>query len=434
MNGATPALVALAVVVYALGSARLARSALSGTMLFTALGLLVGPEVFDLVDLTGLLGDSQFVSLLLTATLVIVLFTDAGAINASNWRDDVLPARLLGIGLPLAILLGWVAALALLGDLELWEAAVLAVMLAPTDAALGAAVVSNPRVPSGIRQALNVESGLNDGIALPFFLVFLEAAEAVESSLTVSDVVVTLVEEVGIAVAVGVAVGAFGARGLRWAVRRRTADPDWLQIALFGLAVVAYAFTTPLGGSGFIAAWVAGLVFGRSVRAHDEDSERLSLFAETSGDVLTMLSFFVFGIFLGPVLTEVTWRNVVYAVVSLAVVRLAAVVVAMIGSGLRWPTLAYMGWFGPRGLATIILTIEIVDESGMNGVSTISRTALLTVGLSVLLHGVTAWWGSNAYADLMATHPDGDPVAREQPSAVVRVPLRSRSRPGVFDR
>ncbi len=433
MNDATPAVIALAVVLYALVSDRLARSPVSGTMLFTALGLLVGPEVFDLVDRTGLLGDSEFVSLLFTATLVVVLFTDAGAINASNWRDDVLPARLLGIGLPLAIVLGWAAALVVLGDLEFWEAAVLAVMLAPTDAALGAAVVSNPRVPSAVRQALNVESGLNDGIALPFFLVFLEAAEAVEASLSVAELVVTLLEEVGIAVAVGVAAGTIGAYGIRWAVRRRTADPHWLQIALFGLAIATYAVTTPLGGSGFIAAWVAGLVFGRSVRERAEDTERLSLFAETSGDVLTMLSFFVFGLFLGPALTEITLRNVVYAVVSLAVVRGVAVAVAMARSGLRWPTLLYMGWFGPRGLATIILTIEIVDESGLDGVSTMSRTALLTVGLSVLLHGATAWWGSNVYADHLAAHPDDDALAQAPPSAIVRVPLRSRSRRSAFD-
>ena len=177
------AIIAVAITVFAVFSKRLSRSVITGTMAFTALGLLVGPEVLDLVDFSGLLGEPEFVSLVLTGTLVVVLFTDASAINASNWRDDVVPARLLGIGLPLAIVFGWAAALVVLGDLEIWEAAVLGAMLAPTDAALGKAVVSNPRVPLRIRQALNVESGLNDGIALPFFIVFLEAAQAAESSL-----------------------------------------------------------------------------------------------------------------------------------------------------------------------------------------------------------------------------------------------------------
>ena len=159
------AIVAIAVTVFAVVSKRLSRSVVTGTMAFTALGVIVGPEVLDLVDFGGLLGEPEFVSLVLTGTLVIVLFTDASAINASNWRDDIVPARLLGIGLPLSIVFGWAAALVVLGDLEIWEAAVLGAMLAPTDAALGKSVVSNPRVPLRIRQALNIESGLNDGIA-----------------------------------------------------------------------------------------------------------------------------------------------------------------------------------------------------------------------------------------------------------------------------
>lgn len=432
MNGGTPAIVAMAVVVFALFSKRLGRSAVSGTMIFTAIGLVVGPEVLDLVDLDGLLGNSDFVSLVLTATLVVVLFTDASAINASKWRDDVIPARLLGIGLPLAVIFGWAAAMVVLGDLALWEAAVLATMLAPTDAALGKAVVSNPRVPALVRQALNIESGLNDGIAIPLFLVFLETAQAVEASIDPVDIVVTLVEQVGIALAVGVVLGVSGAWTIRWARRHQTAEPYWLQISIFALAVGAYAVATPLGGSGFIAAWVAGLMFGRSAREHGEADSDLSLFAETSGDVLTMMSFFVFGILLGPVLADVTWQIVLYAVLSLAVVRIAAVVLALVRSGLRRPSLLYIGWFGPRGLATIILTIEILDESGLDHLSTISSAALVTVGMSVLLHGVSAWWGSNRYADYMTTHPNRALIEQETPNVEVRVPLRSRQRPGVF--
>ena len=200
-----PAIVAAAFVVFALVSRRLARSPITGPMLFVALGILLGPEVLDIsrsFDQTGL------VDAVLTVTLTIVLFTDASAINSSNWKQDAeIPGRLLGIGLPLTIIAGWVLALVMLGDLELWEAAVLGTMLAPTDAALGKAVISNPRVPQRIRQALNVESGLNDGIALPVFIVFLEAAKVSEDSLAISDFGVELVSEVGIAVEVGVFLG-----------------------------------------------------------------------------------------------------------------------------------------------------------------------------------------------------------------------------------
>ena len=258
-----------------------------------------------------MLGQSEIINLVLTATLVVVLFTDASAVNASRWSDEVLPARLLGIGLPLAIVFGWVVAY-LLFDLEFWEAAVLGTMLAPTDAALGKAVVSNPRVPMRVRQALNVESGLNDGIALPLFLVFVETAQAVESSLDVSQLVTEVVKQLGIAIVVGAIVGIGGARVIRWGRSSGNANGYWLQIGLLGLAAVAYTVATPLGGSGFIAAWVAGLAFGRASRtfaAKAEDVDELSLFAETTGDLLTMMSFLIFGIFLGPVLAALTWQD-----------------------------------------------------------------------------------------------------------------------------
>jgi NhaP-type Na+/H+ or K+/H+ antiporter len=421
------AIIAVTVTAFAVVSKRLSRSAITGTMIFTALGLIVGPQVFDLVDFGGLLGEPEFVSLVLTGALVVVLFTDASAISASSWRDDIVPARLLGIGLPLAIVFGWIAALVVLGDLEIWEGALLGAMLAPTDAALGKAVISNPRVPARIRQALNVESGLNDGISLPFFIVFLEAAQAAEASLSVTDVVIELVKQVGIAVAVGVVVGVVGARVIRWGRTSGSASSYWLQVGLLSLAVAAYAIATPLGGSGFIAAWVAGAFFGRSNRAAHDVDESLPVFAETTGDVLTMLSFFVLGVYLGPVLADLTWQIVAYGVLSLVVVRLASVVISLTGEHMRVSTLLYMGWFGPRGLATLILTIEVVDTSGLAHASTIASTALFTVALSVFAHGATAWWGSNAYADGIEEHPDGPSLEENVPTAVdVRVPMRSR--------
>lgn len=420
-----PAIVACALVAVAVASRRLGTSWMTSTMVFTAIGLALGPEVLDLVDLNGLVGSSEVISVLLTGTLVVVLFTDASAINSSSWQDDVIPARLLGIGLPLAIVFGSLAALVLLGDLEFWEAAVLGTMLSPTDAALGKAVVSNLRVPARVRQALNIESGLNDGIALPIFIVFLETARVAEDSLPLADIVTELLQQVGIALVAGVAVGWLGARLIRWGRTGGGAIDYWLQIGLVGLAAVAYTVATPLGGSGFIAAWVAGYCFGRFYDSTEDES--LPEYAEATGDLLTVASFFVFGVFLGPVLVELTWPIVLYGVLSLTLVRMAAVMFALLGSRMRAPSVLYIGWFGPRGLATIILTLEIVDESGLTGGTTIANAALFTVGLSVLAHGMTAWWGSNVYADYAETHPDAaDLVEHDVPNVEVRVPLRSR--------
>jgi len=421
-----PAIVACALVAFAAVSRRLGTSWLTGTIVFTAIGLLLGPEVLDLVVPDGPIV-FEVLSILLTGTLVVVLFTDASAIN-SSWRDDIIPARLLGIGLPLAIVFGWLGALVVLGDLEFWEAAVLGTMLSPTDAALGKAVVSNPRVPARVRQTLNIESGLNDGISLPIFLVFLETAQVAEESLPVADIITELVQQVGIALATGVAVGWVGARLIRWGRTSGSAIEYWLQIGLVGLAVAAYTIATPLGGSGFIAAWVAGYCFGRFHDAAEDDA--LPNYAEATGDLLTVASFFVFGVFLGPVLADLTWQIVLYGVLSLTVIRIAAVAIALTRSGMQAPSVLYIGWFGPRGLATMILTLEVVDESDLSGGSTIADAALFTVALSVLAHGITAWWGSNRYADYVAAHPDSSDLAEhDAPDVDVRVPLRSRHLP-----
>jgi NhaP-type Na+/H+ or K+/H+ antiporter len=418
---AAPALIALAFVAFALVSRRIERTFLTGAMLFVALGLVMGPEILDTVNI-GDPGGLQ--ELLLEATLVIVLFTDASAVNSSHWREEAaLPGRLLGIGLPLMILGGWTLALALLGGLEFWEAAILATMLAPTDAALGKSVVSNPRVPERIRQALNVESGLNDGIALPVFVVFLEAAQTAEKALEFGDFLGELIPEVGVAVIVGVAVGAGGARSIDWATGRRWAVKYWLEIAVVALALLAFAVADPLGGSGFIAAWVAGATYGRVERSRPGDVHE---FAEATGDALTMGSLLLFGIALGPILTRVGWDGVLYAVLSLAVVRLAAVAVSLLGSGLALPSILYLGWFGPRGLATLILTIAVVEGTDLAGASTIAEVALVTVALSVVAHGATSGWGSNAYADWVESQAGDTSLPESRTVQPVRVPRRSR--------
>jgi NhaP-type Na+/H+ or K+/H+ antiporter len=415
-----PAVIAALFLAFALVSRRLGRTAVTGPMAFVAAGLVLGPELLDLVEGPG---DVELIDLLLELTLVVVLFTDASAINSTHWREETaLPGRLLGIGLPLSIGAGWALALVVLGDLEVWEAAVLATMLAPTDAALGKAVVSNPRVPERIRQALNVESGLNDGIALPVFVVFLEAARSAES-VAASDFLQELVPEVGVALVVGVIVGWLGAHAIRRARDGGWASEYWLQIGFVALAILAYTVADPLEGSGFIAAWVAGVTFGRVRRLDDDD---LHQYAEETGDALTMASFLAFGLVLGPVLTIVTWEMVLYGILSLVAVRLAAVAVALSGSGLQPRSVLYLGWFGPRGLATLILTISVVDATELTGRETITGAALIAVALSVFAHGATAWWGSNAYADWVEDHPDADDLEETEDVPEIRVPRRSR--------
>jgi NhaP-type Na+/H+ or K+/H+ antiporter len=257
-------------------------------------------------------------------------------------------------------------------------------------------VVSNPRVPERIRQGLNVESGLNDGIALPVFFVFLEAAEAAEASVSVRSVLGEIVQQLGLALAVGVVLGWLAAKVIVWASGRDWVAQGWRQVALVGVAFAAWSLGDAVGGSGFIAAWVAGLVLGRVLRGL---FPAIAGLAEGTGHILTLLSFFVFGSFvLGEAVTQMTWEIGLYAVLSLTAIRILPVVISMVGLGLKAPSLLYLGWFGPRGLASIILVATILEESSLSGAPTIALIMAATVGLSIYAHGATAWWGSNRYA------------------------------------
>jgi NhaP-type Na+/H+ or K+/H+ antiporter len=401
--------VAGAFAIYAFVSRRLSTTAITGPMVFVTVGFIIGTNGFEIVDIEA---NSEAVTTLLEITLLVVLFSDAYAINNTAWRTETfVPGRLLLVGMPLTIALGIGTAVVLFTDLGFWEAALIAAILAPTDASLGQAVISNPRVPQRIRQGLNVESGLNDGVALPLVLVFLGAAEESATSGSIGGVLSFIGEEVLIAVVVGIAIGWTGAKAILAASRHGLMSPMWAQIGALALAAAAYGLATPLHGSGFIAAWLTGLVIGALTRGHVDELTELS---ETLGAALTMLSFLVFGaILLGPAIDELTWQVALYAVLSLTLVRMVPVAIGMIGSGLRRPSVLYLGWFGPRGLASIIFAGIVIEDADLPGVATILSVVMITVGLSVFAHGATSWFGSESYADWYHTTEQANPKAPE---------------------
>jgi NhaP-type Na+/H+ or K+/H+ antiporter len=383
------------IIFYALISKRLSTTIITGTILFVAFGLLIGNKGFDLM---GTSTNVTPIKILFEATLVVVLFNDALAINTKKWRKEAyIPGRLLGIGLPLTIVFGFAIALALFTELDVWEAALVGAILAPTDAALGQAVISNPRVPQSIRQGLNVESGLNDGIVLPVVMLFIAGAEETVGSNPAFNSLWFILETIFFSALIGIAVGWVGARLTSIASRRDWMSPIWRSIGVLALAALAYALSDSFGGSGFISAWVAGFTMGLVIRDEFADIHE---FPETVGQILTMFSFIAFGaLILGPALGEMTWEVVLYAILSLTVVRMIPVALAMFRSGLKWPSVLYLGWFGPRGLASIIFALIIIEEAHLPGASLITLIMAITVGLSVLAHGVTSVWGANRYAD-----------------------------------
>jgi NhaP-type Na+/H+ or K+/H+ antiporter len=283
------------------------------------------------------------------------------------------------------------------------EAVVLSLLLAPTDAALGQAVMTARGLPSRIRQGLNVESGLNDGICVPLLLIALAVAEAHAGAFGVRHAVTVVVKELGFGAVGGVAAGAIGAGTALLGSRHRTIAPDWLEIVPVATAALAYGLATPVGGSGFIAAFIGGAVFGGIHRHAGQESSHL---IEQAGDVLDGITFVLFGALLfAPALSDVSWRVVVYAVASLTVVRMLPVALAMAGTRARWQTVSFVGWFGPRGLASIVFAITVVEESNLPHVQTILVTVFLTVGLSVLAHGLTAAPLANRYVAWSTSHP-----------------------------
>lgn len=405
--------IALAVFVYALFSARLGRRGITAPMVFVAVGWLIGPSGFGLLA-AGF--DERGVGVLAEVTLVLVLFADATRIDLSVLRRQLqLPARLLGIGLPLTIVLGGAVAGALLDQISMIEAFLIGAILAPTDAALGQAVVSNPEVPVRIRQALNVESGLNDGIVLPA-VTALAAFAASNASAGAGDWIETAAAEVGFGVLFGVLVGGLCGAALRISSNRGWIDGVARQLATLAVPGLAYTVTHFLAGNGFIASFVAGIAFGWSARAVCEGVQN---FTEDEGQLLTWVTFLLFGVALvGPALEAADWRMLIYVILSLTVIRGIPVALACIGTGLMRPSVLFLGWFGPRGLASLLFVLLILDKP-VPGRETVLAVVTLTVLVSVFAHGFTARPLARRYGQAVAKEEEAAEhvVVEEMPAA-----------------
>lgn len=379
-------LITLFIFLYCTNSAWIERSPINGALVFVLFGMLFGPLGLGLLNMRD---SAEGLRIIAEITLAVVLFTDAANANLGVLRKAIdLPQRLLLIGLPLTLFLGFGAAMLLIGGLSILEALILSTMLAPTDAALGKAVVSDKGVPARIRESLNAESGLNDGICVPvlFLLVALEVGVGIEHG--PARLAIHLVaEEVGIGLAVAVVIGVSGSWLLRTAHRNNWVTESWQQLPVVALAVVSFGLAQVLGGSGFIAAFVGGLIFGHFTK---ENKHVLILSAESTGDTLSLFTWVVFGAaVVGQVIGAFTWQVVVYAILSLTVIRMLPVFLSLIGSGLGNGEKLFVGWFGPRGLASIVFAIIVLEKHLPNG-DIMILTVICTVMFSILLHGLSA--------------------------------------------
>ncbi len=393
---------------YALLSRLASQTPITAPILFTAAGMVMFPAW---VHVAGA-GMTPSVFLHLAEIgLVLLLFTDASQTNLSVLRDiSTLPGRLLSVGMLLTILLGAIAARLVFPNLSLWEAGILAAILAPTDAGLGQIVVNSPRVPMRVRQALNVEAGLNDGLSVPFLLFFMALAAAkIEGG--PASLLQFMGEQLGLGVLVGVAIGLVGGWLLRIANRRGWVAESFQQIAVVALPLLCLLVAEMVDASMFIASFVAGL----AVQVRFKEAGRHSVeFAEEWGQLFNLAVFFLFGMVAARNWQQVTLTSWVYALLSLTVVRMLPVAVSLIGTGLSAPTVFFMGWFGPRGLASIVLGLVYIEqELHLPGESTIRLAVMVTVVASIFVHGMSAMPGISIYSRKVAALGPSAPERQE---------------------
>lgn len=391
------ALIAIFFLLFANFSGKIEKSIFSGPMIFAFAGLLFSPYLFNSIDLEL---DNRAIQFVAEFTLMILLFTDASRINISSLKKEhTLPLQLLGISLPLTILLGGLIALAMFNFLEFSTALILGAILAPTDAALGQAVVSYEKLPVRIRQTINVESGLNDGIALPFLLLFIAIATDAENASGADNIVYWLGfagKQIGFGVLVGIIIGYTGGKFVSYCQDKGIASKTFTDLSAVVLAILSFSVTEAIEGNGYIAAFIAGLTLGNTSK---HICEGVFDFAETEGQLLTLLTFLFFGsLIIIPTFQSFSIEMLIYSLLSLTLIRILPVFIGLFKDKLNFETILFVGWFGPRGVATILYGILILNNSQIPHKDFIFQTAMLTVILSIIVHGITAMPWSVAYA------------------------------------
>lgn len=378
---------ALMILGYGIFSKLSSKSIISAPMVFVAVGVLVS---FLNIELLAEGPKAGYVKVLAELTLILVLFIDASTINLKRLIiDRSLPTRLLGIGLPITMALGALIAIPLFPDQPVWLLLLMAFILSPTDAALGQAVVTGVQVPQRIRQTINVESGLNDGIALPPILVCLavlsgEAGEGLDTTYWLGFVARQFV----FGPLIGGLVGWGCGRLVEIASQKGWMNHIYQMLASLAIAILAYSLAELLHGNGFIAAYFAGLFLGVKT---ESIKERIQEFGEAQSQIMVLFIFLLFGMLLVPVSFPYwDWKALIYAVLSLTVIRMVPVAISLIGSGLDQKTIWFIGWFGPRGIASVLYLLMAVIMLGKEGYERIISVITLTVLLSIFLHGVTA--------------------------------------------
>jgi sodium/hydrogen antiporter len=410
VNTDTVLVVGLMIVGYTLISGKLKGSPITPAIVFVVVGLLAGPDVLDIVEIRV---DERGFQAAAELALALLLMLQASRIDYRTASKD-LPKRLVGIGLPVAIAVGTLGALLLFPELSFWEAAILAILVAPPEAALVEALVSDRRVPERVRRGFTIESGMSDGLALGLLLVALALASEHNEG-NVGEWLSFVGKSLGMSLVVGGLVGLAGGWLLARARRAGWVTEIWSQLYLIALAPLSFVVVEHLDGSGFVGAFGAGLAFAAVVPNAIEREEGT---AEAACELLELVVFALFAL-VWPAFDGVEIEVLVYALLSLAAFRMLGVLIASARLGFSRATRLYMGWFGPRGLASLILGLLVIEEGVLNNIPLLRDVVVVTVTLSILLHGLTGQWGTNRYAEIIdglrRRKPDAPEVVDEAP-------------------
>jgi NhaP-type Na+/H+ or K+/H+ antiporter len=390
------------ILLYSMVSRRLERTNLTAPIVFTGAGMLA---LLVLPSLREQQGNLEVFMKVAEIGLVLLLFNDASRIDRQVLKSmRYLPVRLLSVGMLLTILLGALGALVVFRQISVLEAGILAAILAPTDAGLGQIIVNSPRVPMKIRQALNVEAGLNDGLSVPFLLFFMALAGSNAGGASLPRFIV---EQLGYGVLVGVGIGLVGGVLLSLAHRKNWMGESWQPLGVVTLPLLCAMASEAVGASMFIAAFAAGLTVQVGFK---EAGKHGGEFTEGWGQLLNLSVFFLFGLLVARAWPQFNGMHLLYAGLSLTVVRMLPVAIALWGTRLSSATVLFMGWFGPRGLASIVLGLVYIEHAmHQEGLSTIRLAVMATVFVSIFAHGLSAAPGMKLYARRIAALEPGAP-------------------------
>lgn len=380
-------------------SKRIRGTVISLPMIYTLFGLAVA---FLFPDLVSLQYNSPIVKTIAELTLVLVLASDSSRIklkNLSRYHD--LSIRMLLLGLPLTFVAGTLVGALIFTGSNIWLLAILAVALAPIDSSLAESSVDNPNVPMRIRQTLNVEGGMDDGITLPFILLFISLAVSTEIGGKTGSFLLFTAQKIGFGIIAGLIMGYLAARYISWGDKSGWISSQFQKIAWLALVLLTYGAAEAIGGNGFIAAFFFGIISGNTIEK--PESNRLHRFAEVENTLLMMLTFMFYGaVMLFPALQHINIEMIIYAILSLTLARMLPVAISLIGTKLRLESVLYLGWFGPRGIASILYVYTILQVEGIDRQEMIFSLVMITIFFSVLMHGISAVPLTNRYARRIA--------------------------------